>query len=185
MQNDTTHCPESEYSQEFLDVVKFFSDQADLKTVDQFIERMKRSMAVSFHKYGPVRAAYPHKVDALASLRKRLRLYQDTGNADYLTDVANFAMIEYMCPKFDDAKRKAEIFTGAASYFDEAIVELLEDYEESHNLVAMIQIAGMAQYEDENPTHPDYHFAPTDGGEGRYWHAGGRANELKNDGARQ
>lgn len=63
-----------------------------------FQERMRAAMAVSFHKYGPVANAYPHKVNAIASLLKRLKIYQETGNADYLVDVANYAMIEFMHP---------------------------------------------------------------------------------------
>lgn len=64
----------------------------------KFHERMRQAMTVSYHKYGPVKDAYPHKVNAIASLEKRLRLYKETGNADYLVDIANFAMIEFMLP---------------------------------------------------------------------------------------
>lgn len=77
--SDKTHCPRSEFSQTFW-------------------VRMKMAMSVSFHKYGPVKKAYPHKVNAIASLKKRLYLYEETGNADYLIDVANFAMIEFQHP---------------------------------------------------------------------------------------
>jgi len=98
----------------------------------RFHTRMKQAMEVSFHKYGPVRQAYPHKVDALASLDKRLRLYKETGNKDYLIDIANFSMIEFMLP-----------------------------------------------------AHENAHDKPTDGGEGRYWHSGGRANESSNAGNRK
>lgn len=97
----------------------------------QFVARMQRSMGVSFHKYGAVKDAYPHKVNAVKSLRHRLQLYEETGNADYLVDVANFAMIEFMCP-----------------------------------------------------AHPDFHDKPTDGGEGRKWHAGGPRTERSNKGGR-
>lgn len=65
---------------------------------EEFVSRMRNAMEVSFHKYGPVKEAYPHKVDAIASLERRLKLYKETGNADYLTDIANFAMIESMLP---------------------------------------------------------------------------------------
>jgi hypothetical protein len=64
----------------------------------KFHERMRQAMTVSFHKYGPLKDAYPHKVNAIASLKKRLKLYECTGNADYLVDIANFAMIEFMLP---------------------------------------------------------------------------------------
>jgi hypothetical protein len=97
----------------------------------QFHDRMRQSMTVSFHKYGPVREAFPHKVNAIRSLKQRLALYEKTGNADYLVDIANFAMIEFMLP-----------------------------------------------------AHPLSHDTPTDGGEGRCWQAGGRANEKRNDGER-
>ena len=97
----------------------------------EFHKRMQQAMTVSYHKYGPVKDAYPHKVNAIASLKKRLALYEDTGNADYLVDIANFAMIEFMLP-----------------------------------------------------AHPENHDTPTDGGEGRYWHGGGRAHEKRNDGER-
>jgi hypothetical protein len=99
---------------------------------EEFHNRMKAAMEVSFHKYGPVKNAYPHKVSALRSLSRRLKLYEDTGNLDYLVDIANFAMIEYMFP-----------------------------------------------------AHPKAHDKPTDGGEGRYWHSGGPANEKDNSGERQ
>jgi len=97
----------------------------------KFHERMRQAMTVSFHKYGPVKDAYPHKVSAIASLKKRLALYEETGNADYLVDVANFAMIEFMLP-----------------------------------------------------AHESFHDKPTDGGEGRTWHSGGRSTERRNDGSR-
>ena len=63
-----------------------------------FIDGMRSRMAVSFYKYGHVGNAYPEKVNALESLQLRLQKYQETGNAEYLIDAANFAMIEFMNP---------------------------------------------------------------------------------------
>lgn len=57
---------------------------------------MKNRMVVSFHKYGPLKEAYPHKVNAIVSLTDRLRKYAETGNTEFLVDAANFAMIEFM-----------------------------------------------------------------------------------------
>lgn len=98
---------------------------------DRFAKRMQQSMEVSYHKYGPIEQAFPHKINAIKSLEHRLGLYKETGNADYLVDVANYAMIEFTLP-----------------------------------------------------AHEEYHDKPTDGGEGRYWHAGGPRNEKRNDGER-
>lgn len=79
-----TTCPTTEFDQAFLD-------------------GMLNRMAVSFHKYGPLAKAYPHKVNALASLQDRLKKYQDTGNTEWLIDAANFCMIEFMRPSHADA----------------------------------------------------------------------------------
>jgi len=87
----------------------------DTQFSEEFAQKMARSMAVSFFKYGDLYDAYPQKVSATDSLKTRLDLYLNggvvkgktiaPGNPDYLVDVANFAMIEYLCPSF---KRAAE-----------------------------------------------------------------------------
>jgi hypothetical protein len=64
-------------------------------------------MAVSYCKYGAVAEAYPHRVDAIESLKLRLERYLNDGNTEWLMDVANFAMIEFMHPKHARAHFKA------------------------------------------------------------------------------
>lgn len=68
-----------------------------------FVQHMQNAMVVSYYKYGPLVEAYPHKVDAVGSLTERLRKYAETGNTEYLVDVANFAMIEFMHPRHPSA----------------------------------------------------------------------------------
>lgn len=68
-----------------------------------FVTHMQNAMVVSFYKYGALAEAYPHKVDAVGSLTERLRKYAETGNTEYLVDVANFAMIEFMHPRHPQA----------------------------------------------------------------------------------
>lgn len=79
--------PESEYSRDFH-------------------QGMFDRMATSWFKYGNVADAYPNRVDAIASLEKRLEKYKATGNIEWLLDLANFAMIEFMRPKHPDAHYK-------------------------------------------------------------------------------
>lgn len=69
----------------------------------QFIDGMKNRMLVSFHKYGAVADAFPFKISAIKSLQDRLKLYEETGNTEWLIDAANFAMIEFMHPSHKDA----------------------------------------------------------------------------------
>lgn len=68
-----------------------------------FLKGMLDRMGVSFHKYGAVAEAYPAKVDAIASLKTRLERYEQDGNTEWLMDVANFAMIEFMHPAHPQA----------------------------------------------------------------------------------
>lgn len=70
---------------------------------ERFLQGMIDRMVVSFHKYGKVADAYPNDVDAIASLRQRLDKYAETGNTEYLMDVGNFAMIEFMHPRHPES----------------------------------------------------------------------------------
>lgn len=62
---------------------------------ERFDEIRKASMEQSFYKYGPVKANYgvDGNVNAIESLKKYLKRYEETGNTEFLTDVANFAMM--------------------------------------------------------------------------------------------
>jgi hypothetical protein len=85
----------------------------DTEVSETFHRGMVDRMAMSWFKYGDVAAAYPQKVDAIESLRVRLQKYVDTGNTEYLMDVANFAMIEFMHPKHEGAYFKSTDSDGS------------------------------------------------------------------------
>lgn len=71
---------------------------------EQFDTLRKNRMEVSFHKYGPIKVNYGEKlVSGIGNLEKRLELYKETGNTEYLCDIANFAMIEFMYPQHPGA----------------------------------------------------------------------------------
>lgn len=55
-------------------------------------------MIVSFCKYGPIKQGFPHKINAIDSLKQRLEKYQQTGNLEFVVDAANFCLIEFLCP---------------------------------------------------------------------------------------
>jgi hypothetical protein len=69
----------------------------------EFVQGMADRMGVSYCKYGAVADAYPRKVNARESLQARLDKYWRTGNTEWLMDVANFAMIEFMHPSHPEA----------------------------------------------------------------------------------
>jgi len=70
------HAPKSEYSQQFLD-------------------GMLHRVAVSYHKYGPVKEATS---DFLRNVQLRINKYHETKNTEFLVDAANFLMFEFMNP---------------------------------------------------------------------------------------
>lgn len=73
----------------------------------EFVQGMLDRMGMSYYKYGLVSEAYPNRVDAIASLRQRLEKYERTGNTEFLMDVGNFAMIEFMRPRHPKAHFRA------------------------------------------------------------------------------
>ena len=101
---------------------------------EEFVRAMRDRMAVSYCKYGPVRDAYPSKVNALESLQKRLDKYHETGNTEWLIDAANFAMIEFMRPahprahfRGTDAKESPGRFSHDEGMTDRANDQLSDD----------------------------------------------------------
>lgn len=72
---------------------------------EKFDNIRKNMMVVSFYKYGAMQENYKQEktIDALGSLKKRLQKYEETGNTEFLADIANFAMIEFMYPQHANA----------------------------------------------------------------------------------
>ena len=71
-----------------------------------FDEHRKKAMINSFYKYGPAKKNYGEYkcMDALKNIELRLQKYKDTGNTEFLVDIANFAMLEFMHPSIPGAK---------------------------------------------------------------------------------
>lgn len=91
-----------------------FKDILSHEWSPKFEELRKMAMINSFYRYGPVRDNYEKYkcLDACANIEKRLEAYKETGNTEYLVDVANFAMCEFMYPSIPNAKY---VPTGAKS----------------------------------------------------------------------
>ena len=93
-----------------------------------FLDGMRARMAVSRYKYGLVADAYPEKVNAIATIALQLEKYAETGNAEFLMDAANYAMIEFMHPSHphaffagtdsDQSPGRIERCSGEAVHFE-------------------------------------------------------------------
>lgn len=71
------------------------------------IQMMANRMCMSEPKYGDIADTYPYKGDALQGLRDRLDKYIETGNTEWLLDVANMALIEHLRPAHANAHFRA------------------------------------------------------------------------------
>lgn len=70
------------------------------------LQMMTNRMAVSEQKYGKV-SRYPARQQALPNIAKRIALYQETGNTEWLLDAANYCLIEAMQPSHPQAHFRA------------------------------------------------------------------------------
>jgi hypothetical protein len=75
----------------------------------EFDEIRKKMMQTSYFKFGAVKDNYKTigGLKAIPSLKAKLQEYIDTGNTEFLCDVANFAMIEFMYPQHSNTHYKA------------------------------------------------------------------------------
>lgn len=80
MNIETSLIPDGEYSQRFL-------------------QGMMNRVVQGFHRYnGWKNSRDNNSVDFVRCMRDRIKLYEETGNSEYLMDVSNFAMAEFMYP---------------------------------------------------------------------------------------
>ena len=71
---------------------------------EEFILKMKNAIEMSHYKYGWASKTYPELAQAIKCVQERLDMYEKTHNKDYLIDIANFAMLEYLYPSYEDSK---------------------------------------------------------------------------------
>lgn len=85
--------------------MKNFDKILETEYCGRFDDIRKKMMIMSFYKYGLLKENYERQetINAIGSLEKRLAKYKETGNTEFLADIANFAMIEFMFPQHKDA----------------------------------------------------------------------------------
>ncbi|MBR3963866.1 MAG: hypothetical protein IKJ80_00475 [Clostridia bacterium] len=71
---------------------------------EAFINKMRNAIETSHYKYGWASKTYPELAQAHKCIEQRLDMYRETHNTEYLVDVANFAMLEFLYPEFADAR---------------------------------------------------------------------------------
>lgn len=96
---------------------------------EDFVQKMKNRIVVSHYKYGWMKDTYPELADAVACLKERLELYEQTGNLEHLIDVSNFAMIEYLRPKHPHAHFEAQDSDKSPGLVGTSYKEMMDEME--------------------------------------------------------
>lgn len=85
------------------------SDILKLEYSEEFDKKRQEAVLVSYHKYGPSKENFRKgMVDAIGSLKKNLKKFEETGNTEYLVDVANYAMFRFMYPQGNESYRPTD-----------------------------------------------------------------------------
>lgn len=63
---------------------------------DKFEIYMRNRLLMGGLRYGLFGDPKKHKYDSVSSIKKRLALYEETGNTEYLVDIANLCMVEFV-----------------------------------------------------------------------------------------
>lgn len=67
---------------------------------EEFDKKRKALVQQSYFKYGKASRNFATgNVDAIGSLEKCLSKFKETGNTEYLCDIANYAMFRFMFPQ--------------------------------------------------------------------------------------
>ena len=93
----------------------------------------RNRVEVSFYKYGPARKNFATgNVQAIPTLERCLQKYKDTGNTEYLCDLANYAMFEFMYPHHPKAHFRATDSSESAGIVGMSVREMERYKEESY-----------------------------------------------------
>ncbi len=61
-----------------------------------FIKLMHNRLIMGRFRYGALKVKKNQKFDRVDSIKKRIALYEEIGNAEILVDIANIALVEYV-----------------------------------------------------------------------------------------
>ena len=74
----------------------------------EFEELMRNRLVLGSFRYGKLGAKDKPNYNRVSSISKRLALYQETGNKEYLVDIAAIAMVEFVESKHPKAHFRAQ-----------------------------------------------------------------------------
>ena len=99
---------------------------------DRFDDLRKNRVKVSYHKYGSAAENFGKGyVQAIPTLQRCIKKYEETGNTEYLLDAANYAMFEFMYPQHPNRHFRATDSSESAGIVGLSVKEAEEYKNES------------------------------------------------------
>jgi hypothetical protein len=81
--------PETQYD--------YFKELKDTQWSDKFESLMRNRLIIGALRYNkPIGTSKKSKYDFIHSIERRTQLFKETGNAEYLADIANYALLEFI-----------------------------------------------------------------------------------------
>ena len=98
---------------------------------EEFDKKRKALIQQSYFKYGKASQNFATgNVDAIGSLEKCLVKFKETGNTEYLCDIANYAMFRFMYPQKGEYFRHTDS-DGSAGIVGMSVKEM-EDFKNNN-----------------------------------------------------
>ncbi len=63
---------------------------------DKFEKLMRNRLAFGYFRYSPLKEQQKGLMDNVGSIKKRIKLFERTGNDELLVDIANICMVEFL-----------------------------------------------------------------------------------------
>lgn len=99
---------------------------------EEFDRLRKNRVEVSHFKYGSAKKNFTQGyVQIIPTLEKCLQKYKDTGNTEYLCDLANYAMFEFMYPQHPKGHFRATDSSESAGVVGMSVGEMERFKEEN------------------------------------------------------
>ena len=99
---------------------------------EEFDNKRKALIQQSYFKYGKASQNFATgNVDAIGSLEKCLVKFKETGNTEYLCDIANYAMFRFMYPQKGEYFRHTDS-DGSAGIVGMSVKEM-EDFKNNNS----------------------------------------------------
>ena len=99
---------------------------------EEFDKKRKALIQQSYFKYGKASRNFATgNVDAIGSLEKCLAKFKETGNTEYLCDIANYAMFRFMYPQKGEYFRHTDS-DGSAGIAGMSVKEM-EDFKNNNS----------------------------------------------------